>query len=304
MADKTLLIMAAGLGSRFGGDKQITSLGPDGEILMDYSIHDAVTAGFNKVVFVIKPDMKEKFHEIIGDRISKKVKVEYAFQSFDNLPGGFKVQEGRVKPYGTVHAVLSAKDVVHEPFAVINADDFYGAVAFKTIADKLDTMSDNAKMQACMVAYYLKNTVSENGAVTRGVCSVSKDGKLEKVTETYKITPFPDGTIRDIEKNPEGDMLDAHDLVSMNFWGFLPTVFKAFEEYMIEFLKALKPEEIKKECLLPSFVDEMMHKGKMDVTVLSSADSWIGVTYPDDKFIVMNALKKMHAEGRNPNLID
>ncbi|MDD2647963.1 MAG: sugar phosphate nucleotidyltransferase [Eubacteriales bacterium] len=304
MSDKTLLIMAAGLGSRFGGDKQIASLGPDGEILMDYSIHDAVAAGFNKVVFVIKPDMKEKFHEVIGDRISKKVKVDYAFQSFDNLPGGFMAQEGRVKPYGTVHAVLSAKDVVKEPFAVINADDFYGADAFRTIAAKLDAMRDNEKMQACMVAYYLKNTVSENGAVTRGVCSVNKDGKLEKVTETYKIVTFPDGTIRDIEKNSDGDMLDLHDLVSMNFWGFLPSVFAAFEEYMIEFMKALKPEEIKKECLLPSFVDEMMHKGKMDVTVLSSADSWIGVTYPDDKFIVMNALKKMHDDGIYPNLID
>ena len=191
----TLLIMAAGMGSRFGGNKQIAQMGPHGEILLEYSIHDAVAAGFNKVVFVIKRSMEADFRALIGDKIARKVEVHYAFQEFDSLPGGFVPPEGRVKPYGTVHAVLAAKDVIDEPFAVINADDYYGQDAFVTMADSLRRMQGRTNA-ATMVAYYLRNTVSDNGHVTRGVCETDAAGQLVKVTETYKIRPFPDGTIR------------------------------------------------------------------------------------------------------------
>ena len=295
----TLLIMAAGLGSRYGGNKQIDRIGPNGEILMEYSIHDAIAAGFDKVVFVIRRSMDQLFREMIGDKIAKKVQVEYAYQEYDSLPGGFQPPADRTKPYGTVHAVLCARDVIHEPFAVINADDYYGRDAFAAMADSLHRLR-GTRNQASMVAYYLKNTVSENGHVTRGVCTRDDQGHLVKVTETYKILPFPDGTIRDINDDPAGVLLDPNALVSMNFWGFAPSFFDEAEKYLSDFLRAPGGDPMKKECVLPSLVDDLMRTVGLKVEVLSTDAVWFGVTYKEDKAYVAGELKKLHDQGVYP----
>lgn len=293
----TLLIMAAGLGSRYGGNKQIDRIGPHGEILLEYSIHDAVAAGFDKVVFVIKRSMDETFRQMIGNKIAAKVEVHYAYQEYDSLPGGFVPPADRTKPYGTVHAVLAAKDIIQEPFAVINADDYYGKDAFAAMAGSLKKMQGKA---ASMVAYYLKNTVSENGHVTRGVCETDQDGNLVKVTETYKILPFADGTIRDLETDPAGRVLDPEALVSMNFWGFTPWYFQAAEAELEAFLKADNGDPMKKEYALPTLVDKWMHMEDLKVEVLSTKAVWFGVTYREDKEYVADELKKLHDSGAYP----
>ena len=295
----TLLIMAAGLGSRYGGNKQIDRIGPNGEILMEYSIHDAVEAGFDKVVFVIRKSMDELFRTMIGNKIAQKVKVEYAYQEYDSLPGGFIPPEDRTKPYGTVHAVTCAKDVIHEPFAVINADDYYGRDAFKAMADALHRLQAEEN-KAYMVAYYLKNTVSKHGHVTRGVCSTDDTGHLVKVVETFSILPFPDGTIRDIHDNPDGVILDPDALVSMNLWGFAPSFFDAGVQYLSDFLKDDSGDPLKKECLLPALVDSLMHTQGLKVEVLSTDAVWFGITYKEDKEYVAAELKKLHDEGIYP----
>ena len=295
----TLLIMAAGLGSRYGGNKQIDRIGPNGEILMEYSIHDAVEAGFNKVVFVIRKSMEELFRSMIGDKIAKKVEVAYAFQEYDSLPDGFVPPEDRTKPYGTVHAVTCAMDLIHEPFAVINADDYYGKDAFSAMADSL-TRLEKKPNRASMVAYYLKNTISRNGHVTRGICSTDDQNRLVKVVETYSILPFPDGTIRDIHDNPEGVILDPDALVSMNLWGFSPSFFADGMEYLDNFLKDSSGDPLKKECLLPALVDTLMHTKGLQVEVLSTHAVWFGVTYKEDKAYVASELKKLHDNGSYP----
>ena len=295
----TLLIMAAGLGSRYGGNKQIDRIGPNGEILMEYSIHDAVEAGFNKVVFVIRKSMADTFKEMIGDKIAKKVEVHYAFQEYDTLPDGFVPPADRKKPYGTVHAVVCAKSVIQEPFAVINADDYYGKDAFVAMAASLNRLR-TAENQASMVAYYVKNTISKNGHVTRGICSTDAEGHLVKVTETYSILPFPDGTIRDINDNPEGVILDPDALVSMNLWGFAPSFFAQGEKYLSDFLKDESGDPLKKECLLPALVDTLMHTAGLQVEVLSTKAVWFGVTYKADKEYVASELKKLHDSGAYP----
>ena len=297
--NKTLLIMAAGLGSRYGGNKQIDRIGPNGEILMEYSIHDAVEAGFNKVVFVIRKSMDSLFREMIGDKIAKKVEVAYAYQEYDSLPGGFVPPADRTKPYGTVHAVMCAKDLIHEPFAVINADDYYGKDAFSAMADSL-TRLEKKPNRASMVAYYLKNTISRNGHVTRGICSTDDQNRLVKVVETYSILPFPDGTIRDIHDNPEGVILDPDALVSMNLWGFSPSFFADGMEYLENFLKDSTGDPLKKECLLPALVDTLMHTKGLQVEVLSTHAVWFGVTYKEDKAYVASELKKLHDNGSYP----
>ena len=298
----TLLIMAAGLGSRYGGNKQIDRIGPNGEILMEYSIHDAVEAGFDKVVFVIRKSMDELFRSMIGNKIAKKVKVEYAYQEYDSLPDGFIPPADRVKPYGTVHAVMCAKEVIHEPFAVINADDYYGRDAFKAMADALHRLQDE-KNKAYMVAYYLKNTVSKHGHVTRGVCTTDSTGHLVKVTETFSILPFPDGTIRDIHDNPDGIILDPDALVSMNLWGFDPSFFEYGMEYLSAFLKDGSGDPLKKECLLPALVDTLMHTKGLKVEVLSTDAVWFGVTYKEDKEYVAAELQKLHDNGTYPAIL-
>ncbi|MBO7662504.1 MAG: NTP transferase domain-containing protein [Clostridia bacterium] len=299
----TLLIMAAGLGSRYGGNKQIDRIGPNGEILMEYSIHDAVEAGFNKVVFVIRKSMADTFREMIGDKIAKKVEVHYAFQEYDTLPAGFVPPADRKKPYGTVHAVVCAKALIQEPFAVINADDYYGKDAFVAMAASLKRLQEaesKGENRASMVAYYLKNTISKNGHVTRGICSTDAEGHLVKVVETYSILPFPDGTIRDINDDPNGVILDPEALVSMNLWGFAPSFFVAGEQYLADFLKDNSADPLKKECLLPALVDHEMHTHGLQVEVLSTHAVWFGVTYKEDKEYVTAELKKLHDNGSYP----
>jgi NDP-sugar pyrophosphorylase family protein len=291
----TLMVMAAGLGARYGGNKQIDRMGPNGEILMEYSIFDAMEAGFDRVVFVIRKGMEAVFREKVGDRLAQKVQIVYAYQENDTLPSGFVPPHDRIKPYGTVHAVICAKDLIHEPFAVINADDYYGKSAFQAMYGSLCTLPE--KGHASMVGYRLSNTVSENGHVTRGVCRVDASGRLRGITETYKIIRLPDGSIKDTEKDAA---LDPNSLVSMNFWGFTPWIFTSGERYMQEFLNELPENEMKREYPLPVMVDSMMGSGQIQVNVLSTEDSWFGVTYQEDKAYVGQALADLHKAGFYP----
>lgn len=297
----TLLVMAAGMGSRFGGNKQIAQIGPHGELLLHYSLYDAAAAGFDKVVFVIKRTMETDFRRLLEGGIPAGMQVHYAFQEFDTLPGGFVPPQGRVKPYGTVHAVLAAREFIHEPFAVLNADDYYGKDAFVTIADSLHRMQGQDRV-ASMVAYRLRNTVSENGAVTRGVCQTDANGCLTRVTETYGIKPFPDGTIRDVDGQGEGRILDPDAPVSMNFWGLTPWFFQAAEADLSAFLRDESGDPLKKECVLPMEIDHLMHREGLRVEVLHTQAVWFGVTYLEDKALVADELKKLHDAGAYPAL--
>ncbi|MBQ8831070.1 MAG: hypothetical protein IJ017_05690 [Oscillospiraceae bacterium] len=299
-----LVLMAAGLGSRYGGNKQIDGLGPNNEILMDYAVYDGIKAGFNKIVFVIKEDIVDTVKMLCGEKFvglvgidGEPVEVEYVFQDGTTIPNWYVAPAERVKPLGTVHAVLAAKKAVKEPFAVINADDYYSFSALKTLHDALESLPEKGK--GLMIAYRLKNTVSKNGAVTRGVCSV-EEGQLTKVTETYKITVFPDGTIRDTETDPNGVVLDPECAVSMNTWGFAPSVFEDMEQYFADFLRGLSPNELKKECILPNMVDDFIKAGKMEVSALDTDAVWFGVTYKEDKPTVSEELKKLHDTGVYP----
>ena len=286
----TLLIMAGGIGARYGGDKQVDGIGPHGEILMQYSIYDAIKAGFNKLVFVIKPQYRALIEGFC--RGLSGVEIELVYQDFSSLPSFYRVPEGRTKPYGTVHAVLCAKDVINEPFAVINADDYYGKEAFAVMHERLTSLSEG---EATMVAYKLKNTVSLNGAVTRGVCDV-EGGKLRSVTETYSITVDPKGIIKDADAG----ILDGESLVSMNMWGFRPEIFGALGKDFYEFLVGLDSDELKKEYALPTFIDKMIRAGKLSVWVLSTDSVWFGVTYKEDRDYVAGELLKMHECGAYP----
>ena len=298
----TLLIMAAGMGSRFGGNKQTARLGPNGELLLHYSLYDAAQAGFDKVVFVIKRAMETDFRALVEGGIPAGMEAHYVFQEFDSLPGGFVPPDGRVKPYGTVHAVLAARDVIHEPFAVINADDYYGREAFVTMAESLRRMQGQENA-ASMVAYCLKNTVSENGSVTRGVCETDALGNLAKVTETYNIRPFLDGSIRDITGDAAGIILNPEAPVSMNFWGLTPWFFRAAERDLTAFLQDDSGDPLKKECVLPQEIDRLMHTDGLTVQVLQTEAVWFGVTYLADKEYVEGELRKLHAQGAYPALI-
>ena len=296
---KTLLIMAAGLGSRYGGNKQIDRIGPNGEILMEYSIHDALRAGFGKVVFVIRRSMDEVFRAMIGDRIAQKVETHYAYQEYDSLPGGFEAPAERTKPYGTVHAVYCAKDIIHEPFAVINADDYYGPEAFSAMADSLERMTSR-RAAASMVAYYLKNTISKHGTVTRGVCSQNSEGFLSKVVETYKIRRDTDGVIKDFATSPDGVPLPDDALVSMNFFGFTPWYFEAAGARLAAFLNSRSGDPLTREYVLPTLVDQLMKDEGLKVEVLSTHAVWFGVTYQEDKAHVSQELQKLHDAGVYP----
>lgn len=290
MKKTTLLIMAAGLGSRYGGNKQVDGIGPHGEILMQYSIYDAIRAGFDKLVFVIKPEHQSIVESFCRD--ISGIEISFVYQDFTSIPAFYSIPAERVKPFGTVHAVLCAKDVIREPFAVINADDFYGADAFRVMHDQLLKLEDG---EATMVAYYLKNTVSRNGAVTRGVCGV-KAGNLTEVVETYKITVDEQGVICDADSG----ILDGDSLVSMNMWGFRPEIFEAMETSFHQFLKGIAPGEIKAEYALPTMVDRMISSSELSVGVLSTTAVWFGVTYQEDRASVAAELQKLHEGGSYP----
>lgn len=287
----TLLILAAGLGSRFGGDKQISNVGPNGEMLMEYSIYDAIKAGFTKVVFILKEEMIPTVKENIGRKIEKLVEVEYAVQDFTKVPEWYTVPENREKPFGTTHAVLCAKEYLTEPFATINADDYYGSKSYEIMYDCLKKI-DGAN-EAAIVPYILKNTVSENGAVTRGVCK-TENGLLIRVEETGGIEP-KDGKI----VCPNGE-LDPDAEVSMNFWGFNCETLERMNKYFEDFLKSITPEQIKAECLLPAMVGELLESGELKVISTPSDDKWFGMTYKADKEDVENKLKALHADGTYP----
>lgn len=297
--NKTLVIMAAGLGSRYGGVKQMDGVGPNGEILMEYAIYDALRAGFDSIVMIIKPNMLNDVKERCGDKIEKTtgIKIEYAFQSPDRFTEKKPALAQRTKPLGTVHAVICAKELIKGPFAVINADDYYGADALGVIAPELEKLQSAG--DATMVAYRLKNTVSEFGTVTRGVCAEA-DGYLSSVTETYKIKLFPDGTIRDTSLSEDGPVLSPDSLVSMNMWGFSAEALDVMERYFAEFVERVAEDDNKSECLLPIMVGELIESGKMKVSVLSSADKWFGLTYKEDKPGVEEALLYLHRKDIYP----
>ena len=300
MKSTTLVIMAAGIGSRFGGGiKQLTSFGPSGEIIMDYSIHDAIEAGFNKIVFVIRKSMLSDFRQIIGDRIEKLIPVSYAFQELNDLPEGFTVPEGRVKPWGTGQAILCCRDLIHEPFAVINADDYYGKDAFRKVHEFLVKSAQERKdgiYTFCMAGFVLKNTLSEHGGVTRGICRMGADGALAEIVETRNVVRTKDGAA---VLNEDGTMtaLDPDGLVSMNFWGFTPEFMEELERGFKDFLSNIEGNERKAEYLLPTIVDGMLKEKRVDLSVLQSDDRWFGVTYKEDVPYVKEAFSQLIKQG-------
>lgn len=299
MKNTTLVIMAAGIGSRFGGGiKQLEPIGPGGEIIMDYSIHDALEAGFNKIVFIIRKDLEKDFREIIGNRIEKVADVAYVYQELDKLPEGYQVPETRKKPWGTGHAILMIKDVVNEPFIVINADDYYGKEGFKKIHDYMvNEMDENAPVyQMCMGGFILSNTLSDNGAVTRGVCELNEDGTLKSVTETYGIQKNGD-VIEATDEFGTPVQVSADQHVSMNMWGLPPKFLNELEKEFIPFLDHLGERTEKAEFLLPAVIDEMVSSGRAEVKVLETQDKWFGVTYKEDKEAVVAAIRKLIADG-------
>ncbi len=281
----TLVIMAAGMGSRYGGLKQIDPVGPSGEIVLDYSVYDAVRAGFGKVVFVIRPDIEADFKEAIGTKFEGQIDVEYVFQTLEKIPENFPIPGNRTKPWGTGQAVLTAKEAVNEPFAVINADDFYGRETFEVISKKLAATDVNST-DFSMVGFYIKNTLSTNGSVARGYCDV-QDGRLATVTEYFEIERGDDGVIR----HSAGEM-DDEDMVSMNTWGFTPRLFDFLERGFAEFLER-EGKELKSEYLLPELVDSLIRNGEATVDVLPSNEKWMGVTYTGDKPPVKSGIRAL-----------
>lgn len=286
----TLLILAAGLGSRYGGLKQLDSLGPHGETIMDYSINDAIAAGFNRVVFVIRRSMEDDFKSLILSKYQNKIAVEYQFQELDNLPKGFKVNKNRIKPYGTAHAILVAKNSIKTPFAVINADDFYGRDAFMTISEFLQQDFDPAYPLYAMVGYQLGNTLSENGSVSRGVCVTNEKGELVSITEMKKIKRYHDG-IKNIEDNGAITPIDEQRQVSMNFWGFTPNFFDDLDRMFLDFLK--ENNNPAAEFPIPSVINHFLETKKAVIQVLKSNAEWFGVTYHEDRAKVVERLKKI-----------
>jgi len=292
--------MAAGMGSRFGGGiKQLEPMGPNGEIIMDYSIYDAIEAGFNKVVFVTRKDLLETFKEVIGNRIEKVIPVEYVFQEIEDVPEGFSAPADRTKPWGTGQAILACKGTVKDPFLVINADDYYGKTAFKLIHDYLvGERPDTGKYDFCMAGFILGNTLSDNGAVTRGICVVNDNDKLVGVEETGGLVKTESGA--QAEKNGEIVPVDPKSHVSMNMWGFTAEFLDELEDGFKDFLSGLKDGDIKSEYLLPSIVDELIKSNKADVAVLETQDKWFGVTYKEDKPVVVESIKKLIEAGAYP----
>ncbi len=292
----TLLVLAAGMGSRYGGLKQLDGVGPHGETIMDYSIFDAKRAGYGKVVFVIRKDFQKDFEEKILSKYRGHIPVEVVFQSIDDLPEGFAVPEGRVKPWGTGHAILAARDVVKEPFTVINADDFYGSDAFAVMGKYLSEPHDDY----CMVGFNVGNTMSENGSVSRGVCSVDEKGHLTNIVERTAISYDADHNIKYKDENGNECTLAPNTPVSMNFWGLQPDYFELAAAQFVDFLKE-KGAELKSEFYVPSTIDLMIKQGAKCAEVLSTDSQWFGVTYPEDRQGVVDKLASLHKAGEYPD---
>ena len=295
----TLLVLAAGMGSRYGGLKQIDPMGPSGETVLDYSIYDAIRAGFGKVVFIIRKDFAEEFKACVGQKFSDQIEVCYAYQQLDDLPEGFTVPEGREKPWGTSHAVLAAKDEINEPFAVINADDFYGRDGFVQMAKSLAIpQEDDSIDRYSIVAYKLQNTLSDHGAVNRGVCT-SENGLLKSVDEHTEIALEEDGICRGVNLAGNKVEISVETLVSMNLWGFTPQLMNFLEALFIEFLKQ-RGNEMKSECYIPTVVDELITQGKANCYIVGSDAKWFGVTYPEDKLHVVASITELVQAGEYP----
>ena len=301
MNKTALVIMAAGMGSRYGGGiKQLEHVGVSGEIIMEYSIYDAIAAGFDKVVFITRKELYEEFKKIIKPSVAEQVEVEYVFQELDKLPEGFQVPADRTKPWGTGHAILSCLGTVREPFAVINADDYYGKEAFVKIHDFLANVSLNPHcMPFAMVGFVLENTLSENGQVTRGACRVDENHKLTHIEETFAIEKKGDIAVA---KNGAGEPveLDLKTPVSMNMWGFTPDFLDTLEARFVQFLGGIQGNEAKAEFLLPEVVGSLLKEGKAEVSVLTSNDKWFGVTYKEDKDMVVRSFRELYEKGQYP----
>ncbi len=297
MPNTTLVILAAGLGLRFGnGIKQLTPVGPGGELIIDYSIHDAIKAGFNKVVFIIRRDIEDEFKKVIGNRIEQLCEVEYVFQELDALPEGYLPPAERKKPWGTGQAVLMCRDVIREPFVVINSDDFYGRAAFEKIHDYLIEHAEDQR-NYCMAGFVLRNTLSDNGSVTRGVCQVNEERYLTDIAETYRIVKTPEGAMSEVT----GARIDPDAFVSMNMWGMTPEFLDVLEDGFAEFLDSLEPGDISSEYLLPNIIAGMLKAGSVQVALLETNEKWYGVTYAQDRESVQEAIAKLVEDGVYPS---
>ena len=292
----TLFVLAAGMGSRYGGLKQIDGLGPNGETIMDYSVYDALRAGFGKVVFVIRKDFEEAFREVVISKYADKVPCEVCFQSVDKVPEGCTYNPERTKPWGTNHAVLMAKDLIREPFAVINADDFYGRESFQVLADYLKSV-EGTTGKYCMVGYRVANTLSENGSVSRGVCATDENGYLTDVVERTKIEKVGDKII--YTEDGVDTEIAPNSPVSMNMWGFTPEYFEYVEKAFVEFLQA-RGQELKSEFYIPTLVNDMIRSGKATCKVLDTTSKWFGVTYAEDRPQVVMKINSLVKEGVYP----
>ena len=301
-AKPELVIMAAGMGSRYGGLKQMDPMDDEGHIIIDFSLYDAYKAGFETVNFIIKPELEEDFREVVGNRVEKYMKVRYLHQRMDDLPEGFSLPEGRQKPWGTGHAILACRDAVKANFAVINADDYYGQSAFRCMYEALENLEDGACYQYTMLGYRLINTLAEVGSVCRGECAVDSCGKLQSISERIGIERR-----EDIIGYPNGDdfvELAPNTVVSMNLWGFTPSIFAELERRFVPFLeKGIVENPMKCEYYLPSVVDQLLSEGKAEVCVMESRDRWYGVTYKEDKPVVKAAFAEMKQEGKYPAVL-
>lgn len=288
-----LVIMAAGVGSRFGGGiKQLEPVGKHGEVILEYSIHDAIEAGFNKIIFIIRKDIEPYFQDVMSRRIlsicqSRNIEIQYAYQSLEDVPEGVSLPTDRTKPWGTGQAVLSCKELIDCPFAVINADDYYGKEAFVRVQEFLKKYDPKKPNHLCMAGFILKNTLSENGGVTRGVCNVDTDGYLSNIVETYNIIKTEDGA------TVSGEKIDVDSFVSMNMWGLTPEFLKMLEKGFEEFFEHIEGNELKAEYLLPTYIGQLLKEGSVSVKVLPTSDKWFGVTYKEDKPIVVEALQEL-----------
>ncbi|MCR5323841.1 MAG: nucleotidyltransferase [Lachnospiraceae bacterium] len=306
MKKPALVIMAAGMGSRYGGLKQIDPLDDHGQIIMDFSIYDALRAGFGKIVFIIKKEIEEDFKKSVGDRISKVADVAYVYQELDKLPktedNRYSVPEGRTKPWGTGHAVLCCKGVLDEPFAVINADDYYGPEAFRIIAHELTSGENEDTLDYCMVGYILSNTLTENGTVSRGICDVDENGFLKDIEEKTKIAKSADGAQYSEDNCETWRKISPDSIVSMNMWGFKVNFLNELEKSFVRFLdNDVDKNPMKSEFFLPKAVEELLEAGKATVKVLKSTDRWFGVTYKEDKADVVKAIRRLKDEGFYPD---